>query len=93
MAQPFAAPEPAMQHLPPAAADAEEDIGEPALKRARSSADESSQDATANIDNKNNASPQNGANGSANANGQGTSNARLYSCGKCSKSYARLDHL
>lgn len=56
------------------------DAGEPDLKRSRSNGD---------------ASPVDGqqANSSSPPNGTGQSAARLYSCGKCSKSYARLDHL
>ncbi|KAK5694615.1 hypothetical protein LTR97_009205 [Elasticomyces elasticus] len=52
--------------------------GEPALKRSRSATGDS---ATANGD----------ANGLVKA--EGVAGQRLYSCGKCSKSYARLDHL
>lgn len=63
-----------------------DESGEPAQKRARSS-DESPSAGEAT----------NGANGASNAAGPTINgipaSQRLYSCGKCSKSYARLDHL
>ena len=60
------------------------DSGEPASKRARS--DEA--------DNPAEGQQENGTNGESSPNGSvQPSNTRLYSCGKCSKSYARLDHL
>ncbi|KAK3686927.1 hypothetical protein LTR37_019325 [Vermiconidia calcicola] len=61
------------------------DGGEPPSKRARSSVENTSGDSQ----------HENGANGlSSSPNGNMPQpNARLYSCGKCSKSYARLDHL
>ena len=55
---------------------------EPASKRARSVEPHQS----SNIG-------DNSANGSANGNTNNQPNVRLYTCGKCSKSYARLDHL
>ena len=61
----------------------DDDGSEPALKRARSSDEDISKDAQ----------QEDGASsGSPNGSMQ-QPNARLYSCGKCSKSYARLDHL
>lgn len=59
---------------------ADEDIGEPARKRSRSHAETSSGgDAPTNNDHADGVGP--------------ADKTRLYSCGKCSKSYARLDHL
>ncbi|KAF2160745.1 hypothetical protein M409DRAFT_70274 [Zasmidium cellare ATCC 36951] len=83
-------PEPAMDAQPSAPPAADDDVPEPAAKRQRSSDDSA-------------ANPEQPptSNGSGAANGSGStataagppSSTRLYSCGKCSKSYARLDHL
>ncbi|KAK0319923.1 hypothetical protein LTR82_009259 [Friedmanniomyces endolithicus] len=62
----------------PGARDADGADGEPALKRSRSATDDG---ATPNDDT------------TTSVKAEGASGQRLYSCGKCSKSYARLDHL
>lgn len=68
-----------------AAADDDRTTGEPAQKRARSNEGGSSAGATATAT---------ASNGTSNGTSGGISpSQRLYSCGKCSKSYARLDHL
>lgn len=76
-------PSPAAETHSVVKAAPDDDSGEPALKRVRSGPDEQygSSANEASLD----------ANGNGNTTPQG--NARLYSCGKCSKSYARLDHL
>ncbi|RMY54752.1 hypothetical protein D0863_13530 [Hortaea werneckii] len=61
-------------------ADGGDDAAEPEHKRSRSVTDEA-KDATANDD------------ATAGAKTEGPNGQRLYSCGKCNKSYARLDHL
>ncbi len=60
--------------------------GKPPFKRARSSAEENTPITS---------QPENGANGQSSPvdNSMQPSSTRLYSCGKCNKSYARLDHL
>lgn len=82
-------PSPGSSMRPPstvvAGAD-DEQTGEPAQKRPRTSESHSTPDA----------STPSGGNGNSNSNSNATgpsNNVRLYSCGKCSKSYARLDHL
>ena len=61
----------------------DDDSGEPTPKRPRSSEDDITGDSQ----------HQNGGPGSSPNGNMQQPNARLYSCGKCSKSYARLDHL
>lgn len=82
----------------PSSATAHEANGEPAPKRARSDNDT----ATAATTTANTAAPAPAADDGASAQqqepqatagAQPTAAARLYTCGKCSKSYARLDHL
>ena len=70
--------------VPPNPTPPADDGGEPALKRARSAEEGTPGDSEQHQSDTN----DNGANGSAQQ-----PNPRLYSCGKCSKSYARLDHL
>lgn len=55
-----------------------DDVGEPAHKRSRSATDDNATSA---------------GDATAGAKTEGPNGQRLYSCGKCSKSYARLDHL
>ncbi|KAM0723782.1 hypothetical protein Q7P37_000772 [Cladosporium fusiforme] len=75
-------------HVRPSSSTAEQSAGEPSLKRSRSDTDT----VTAN-----NQPTGDGAASqqqeSQQAAGAPTAAARLYTCGKCSKSYARLDHL
>ena len=83
-------PSPGSSMRPPstvvAGAD-DEQTGERAQKRPRTSEDNSTPDASTSTP------TPSGSNGNSN-NATGPSNSvRLYSCGKCSKSYARLDHL
>lgn len=63
----------------------DEQTGEPAQKRPRTSDESSTPNAST--------STPTGGNGNANNTTGPSNHLRLYSCGKCSKSYARLDHL
>ena len=73
------------------AAEVDENNGEPSQKRARS---ENETAATANTTTTGDAQPGQQQQDTQPATNSGPSAAaRLYTCGKCSKSYARLDHL
>ena len=77
---------PEQLHTPGTLPGGDDEVGEPAPKRVRSNDEDASGDGQGQ--------QENGANGQSSPNGSmQQSNTRLYSCGKCSKSYARLDHL